>query len=173
MPPKHQQGAPQSQYNNYGTSVKQELAPEEDRLKQEAAARKADVRLMVARMEEADLAVEQRRLALQVTRQSKQQVILNPSSCSLLQEQECTMWRKTYQQSRPPFRASNTIDPDACDIFRCQSNIHGRSLGFASAVGGYCCCRSCFAPNSGASSRLHMPASNTLRDSPVLWHAFC
>lgn len=64
--------------------VKQELAPEEDRLKQESAARKADVRLMVARMEEADLAVEQRRLEVQATRQSKQQVFLDPYSPGFL-----------------------------------------------------------------------------------------
>lgn len=68
----------------FAVHVKQELAPEEDRLKQESAARKADVRLMVARMEEADLAVEQRRLEVQATRQSKQQVILDPYSPGFL-----------------------------------------------------------------------------------------
>ncbi|KAK9817328.1 hypothetical protein WJX74_006216 [Apatococcus lobatus] len=52
----------------------QDLAPEEDRLKQESAAKKADVRLMVARMDEADVTVEQRRLEVQAAKQSKQQM---------------------------------------------------------------------------------------------------
>ena len=56
------------------TVIVQDLAPEEDELKQQSAVRKAEVRSVISRLEESDLVAEQRRLEVQAAKQVKQQV---------------------------------------------------------------------------------------------------